>query len=209
MNSFRGFCFRSTPRDEVVLRCSNSNVWRQATRHLRPDYTTMFDRFRMRYGEEYNGVGEESVRFDHVKASVDVIRTSNAKTLTCWLRPPSSPTQRWKNLPQRTSGFRDRRACGLVYPVWKHTSTTDLFWRHLYHCSTQGVVTHVKNQGCCGSGRSFSTRQGNTSTYFMTKTTAGDDRSMSREPQRLRQRLRQTVGTAVTKHFRETIEVDE
>ena len=57
-----------------------------------PDYTRMFDRFRMRYGKVYNGVDEESVRFDHVKASVDVIRTTNAKTLTCWLRPPSSPT---------------------------------------------------------------------------------------------------------------------
>ena len=48
-------------------------------------------------------------------------------------------------------------------------------------CSTQGVVTPVKNQGSCGSGRSLSPRQGNTSTYFMTKTTAGDDRSVSRE----------------------------
>ena len=59
---------------------------------LPPDYTKMIDRFRMRYGKVYNGVGEESVRFDHVKASVDVIRATNAKTLTCWLRPPRSPT---------------------------------------------------------------------------------------------------------------------
>ena len=49
-----------------------------------PDYTRMIDRFRMRYGKVYHGVGEESVRFDHVKAS-DVIRTTSAKTLTCWL----------------------------------------------------------------------------------------------------------------------------
>ena len=57
-----------------------------------PGYTRMFVRFRMRYGKVYNSVGEESVRFDHVKANVDVIRTTNAKTLTCWLGPPSSLT---------------------------------------------------------------------------------------------------------------------
>ena len=51
-----------------------------------PDNTKMFDRFRMRYGKVYNGVDEASVRFGNFKADVGVIRGTNAKHLSSWLR---------------------------------------------------------------------------------------------------------------------------
>ena len=45
-----------------------------------------FDRCRMTYGKVYNGVDEVSVRFDNFKANVGVIRWTNAKHLSFWLR---------------------------------------------------------------------------------------------------------------------------
>ena len=51
--------------------------------------------------------------------------------------------------------------------------------------ATKGAVTPVKNQVQCG----------NTSTYFVTKTIAGDDSRVPREAQRVWQRIRLTVGS--------------
>ena len=45
--------------------------------------------------------------------------------------------------------------------------------------------TPVMNQGQCGSGWSFSTRQGSTSTYFVMKTIDGDPGLVPREAQQL------------------------
>ena len=47
-----------------------------------PNYAMMFDNFKQKYGKSYNGVDEETKRFDIFKSNVDLIYDTNAKKLS-------------------------------------------------------------------------------------------------------------------------------
>jgi len=122
---------------------------------LLPDYVTMFDNFKMKHGKVYNGINEESVRFNNFKANVDIILAANARnlTFTLGLNEFADMTQDefrathtgrklegfWSGLPRLGTHDYD----GALLP-----SSVD--W------TSQGVVTPVKNQGQCGSSPYFS-----------------------------------------------------
>ena len=81
----------------------------------------------MPYGKVYNGVDEVSVRFDNFKANVVVIRTTNAKHLSFWLRS----TDAGRVCRNALGGKKTSEHVELACPARGHTSLTVLRWLHL------------------------------------------------------------------------------
>ena len=50
-----------------------------------PSYQLMFDDFMTKYGKVYNGIDEESVRFENFKTNIGIIRASNEGGVRCHL----------------------------------------------------------------------------------------------------------------------------
>merc|ERR1712107_514787 len=110
-----------------------------------PNYDLMWDHFKTKYGKVYNGITDESARFQIFKGHVDFIHTTNAQNLSYRLKVNEFADLTTSEFVSQYTGYKPNN----VWSGLKHLGTHGYVGEPLADAvdwTTKGAVTPVKNQ---------------------------------------------------------------
>merc|ERR1711991_525744 len=105
-----------------------------------PNYDLMWDHFKTKYGKVYNGITDESTRFQIFKGHVDFIHTTNAQNLSYRLKVNEFADLTTSEFVSQYTGYKPQN----VWSGLKHLGTHEYVGEPLADAvdwTTKGAVT--------------------------------------------------------------------
>merc|ERR1712227_541260 len=130
-----------------------------------PNYDLMWDHFKTKYGKVYNGITDESTRFQIFKGHVDFIHTTNAQNLTYRLKVNEFADLTTSEFVSQYTGYKPQN----VWSGLKHLGTHEYVGEPLADtvdsgCNgglmDNGFAFAEKNAMCTEDSYSYTARKG-------------------------------------------------